>query len=65
MARASRVLPAPGGPIISMLCPPAAATSSGAFDMLLALDLAEIRQNGGGYRVGFNGRMGLNLTEPG
>ena len=27
MARASRVLPAPGGPTISTLCPPAAATS--------------------------------------
>jgi hypothetical protein len=26
--RASIVLPAPGGPIISRLCPPAAATSS-------------------------------------
>ena len=31
IARASRVFPAPGGPLISRLCPPAAATSRARF----------------------------------
>ncbi len=31
IARASSVFPLPGGPVISTLCPPAAATSSARF----------------------------------
>ena len=41
-ARASRVLPAPGGPIIKHVVPAGRRHFQGALDVLLAFDLAEI-----------------------
>jgi hypothetical protein len=58
MARASRVLPAPGGPIISTLCPPAAATSRARLTCSWPFDLAEVGQHDGGDRRSATGGLG-------